>query len=171
MQGVNKHHQRNSRWLALQTTYAPWMQSHQSHCICKTTQKAPADSLILFVCFKKKTQCPEELLPWRSLWVCSEEGRLPKMAGWDGQKIQARNVQLGNKTIKLLWGACSSPQSHPRGVEKEAGDQGWLWKFVSMQKTTVYSKPALVFKTCKGSWAEIRLWIKPSSIILLLLLL
>lgn len=33
--------------------FQPQMQSHQSHCFCKTAQKVPLDSLILFVYFKK----------------------------------------------------------------------------------------------------------------------
>lgn len=41
--------------------FQPWMQSHQSHCFCKTAQKAPLDSLILFVCVKKTRGAPSQV--------------------------------------------------------------------------------------------------------------
>lgn len=99
------------------------MQSHQSHCLCKTGQKAPVDSLILFVCFKKKTKRPEELLPRRNPWGCSEE-RFPETAGWDRQKIQAGNVQIRSKTVKMLWGACSRPTVRPQRCWKGSSGLG-----------------------------------------------
>ena len=104
--------------------YAPWMQSHQSHCICKTAQKAPVDSLILFVCFKKTERWPEELLPWRSPWACSEERRLLETAGWDRREIQVRNLQLRNKTGKMLWGAHSRPTVRPQRCWKGRSGPG-----------------------------------------------
>ena len=105
--------------------YAPWMQSHQSHRVCKTAQKAPVDSLVLFVCFKGKTEQPEELLPWRSPWGCSEERRFPATAGWDRQEIldfmrlvfsslNDSMIQPRNKTVKMLWGAYSRPTGRPQ---------------------------------------------------------
>lgn len=39
--------------------FQPLTQSHQSH--CKTAQKAPLDSLTLFVCFKKTRGAPSQV--------------------------------------------------------------------------------------------------------------
>lgn len=47
--------------------FQPQTLSHQSHWFCRTAQKAPLDSLILFLCFKKTRGAPSQVESLRLL--------------------------------------------------------------------------------------------------------
>lgn len=77
--------------------------------------------------------------------------------GETGERCKLGTCSSGTKLEKCCEEHVADPQSDPKGVEKEGWDQGGLWKFATMQKTTAYLKPTSELKNCKGSWAEIGL--------------